>query len=61
MFWRGWPLSPFMFCLFHGMKYHSSGVELWVLAFDGFLFVVALFATKAVCERCLQWLQDRNI
>src|SRR5690242_17622026 len=26
MFWRGWPLSPFMFCLFHGMKYHPSGV-----------------------------------
>src|SRR4029077_15926572 len=23
MFWRGWPLSPFMFCLIHGMKFHT--------------------------------------
>src|SRR3954469_951943 len=21
MFWRGWPLSPCMFCPFHGMRY----------------------------------------
>jgi hypothetical protein len=61
MFWRGWPLCPFMVCLFHGMRFHPGGFELLVLAFDGSLFVVAIFATKAVCERCLRWLQDRNI
>src|SRR5262249_5247593 len=33
MFWRGWPLSPCMFCLFHGMKYHPGSVEWLVLAF----------------------------
>ena len=57
MFWRGWPLSPCMVCLFHGMRLHPSGVEQFLLVFDGALFVVALFATKAVCERCLRWLQ----
>jgi hypothetical protein len=57
MFWRGWPLSPCMVCLIHGMKFHPSGIEGCVLVLDGALFVVALFATKAVCERSLHWLQ----
>jgi hypothetical protein len=61
MFWRGWPLSPCMVCLIHGMKFHSSGVEGCVLVIDGVLFVVALFATKAVCERSLRWLQHSNL
>jgi hypothetical protein len=53
MFWRGWPLSPCMVSLFHGMKFHSDGVE-WVLFFDGILFVMVLIATKAVCERVVR-------
>ena len=61
MFWRGWPLSPCMICLVHGMKFHPSGVEQCVLVFDGALFMVALFATKALCERCLRWLQLCNL
>ena len=61
MFWRGWPLSPCMFCLMHGMRFHPSGIEGCVLVFDGVLFLVALFAAKAVCERCLWWLQHRNV
>jgi hypothetical protein len=60
MFWRGWPLSPCMVCLVHGLKFHPSGIEQCVLAFDGFLFVAAIFATRAVCERSLRWLQHRN-
>jgi hypothetical protein len=60
MFWRGWPLSPCTVCLFHGMRFHTNGVQC-VLVLDGALFVVALFATKAVCERCLRWLQLRNL
>jgi|GEM_PF-3749286 len=60
MFWRGWPLSPCMFCLIHGMRFRPGGIERCVLVFDGFLFVVALFATRAVSERCLRWLQHRN-
>ena len=60
MFWRGWPLSPCMFCLFHGMRFHPSGVEPCVLAFDGLLFVAALLATKTASERCLCWIRQRN-
>jgi hypothetical protein len=61
MFWRGWPLSPCMVCLVHGMRFRPSGIEGCVLVFDGFVFVVAVFATRAVCERCLRWLQHRNV
>jgi hypothetical protein len=61
MFWRGWPLSPCMICLIHGMKFHPSGIEGCVLVFDGGLFVAALFAAKAMCERCLRWLQLCNL
>jgi hypothetical protein len=61
MFWRGWPLSPCMVCLIHGMRFRPSGIEGCVLVFDGFVFVVAIFATRAVCERCLRRLQHRNV
>src|SRR4051795_1558728 len=27
MFWRVWPLSPFIFCFVHGMKFHLDGTE----------------------------------
>jgi hypothetical protein len=57
MFWRGWPLSPCMICLIHGMRFHPSGIEGCALVFDGVLFLVALFAAKAVCESCFRWLQ----
>jgi hypothetical protein len=61
MFWRGWPLSPCMVCLIHGMRFRPSGIEGCVLVFDGFVFVVAIFATRALCERCLRRLQHRNV
>jgi hypothetical protein len=54
MFWRGWPLSPCMICLIHGMKFHPSGIEGCVLLFDGALFLGALFVAKAVCESCFR-------
>jgi hypothetical protein len=59
MFWRGWPISPCMVHLFGG-RYYPSGAEQSVLAFDGFLFVVAIYATRSICERCLRWRQHRN-
>jgi hypothetical protein len=58
MFYRGWPLAPFMVCLIHGLRFHSSGVEGCVLVLDGVLFLVALYATKAACERLLRWRRD---
>lgn len=54
MFWRGWPLSPCMVCLVHGMMFHPCGVQ-WALVLDAVLFVAALLTVKAVCERCLRW------
>ena len=55
MFYRGWPLAPFMVCLVHGLRFHPNGVEGCVLVLDGVLFLVALYATKAACERLLRW------
>jgi len=60
MFWRGWPLSPFMFCL-DGLRVRSSGIEGCVLVFDGVLFLVVLFAAKAVCEGCFRWLHSTKL
>ena len=47
MFWRGWPVSPFMVSLVHGMTYHPHGTPL-ALIFDGFIFWVILLAAKAM-------------
>jgi len=52
LFYRGWPLSPFMFCPRRGMRFRSGGLEGWVLIFDWIVLVVALFLAKFVCERC---------
>jgi hypothetical protein len=60
MFWRGWPLSPCMICLSHGMRFRPDGFEGCALVLDAVLFVVALLATKAICERCLRYLHVRN-
>jgi hypothetical protein len=61
MFYRGWPLAPFMVCLTHGLRFRFSGVEGCVLVLDGVLFLVALYATKAACERLLRWRRHRNL
>src|SRR4051794_26222022 len=61
MFYRGWPLAPFMICPIHRMQFHASGVEGFVLAMDGVLFLVALYTTKAACERLLRWRPRCNI
>ena len=55
MFYRGWPLAPFMVCIIYGLRFRSSGGEGCVLVLDGVLFLVALYATKAACERLLRW------
>jgi hypothetical protein len=55
MFYRGWPLAPFMVCLVHGLRFHAKGFEGCVLVLDGVLFLIALYTTKAVCERLLRW------
>ena len=61
MFWRGWPLSPCMVCLQHGMRFHpeESAVQV-ALVVDGVLFVVALLAVRIACELCFRW-RDKPI
>ncbi len=61
MFWRGWPLSPCMVCLQHGMRFHpeQSAVQV-ALVVDGVLFVVALLAVRIACELCFRW-RDKPI
>jgi hypothetical protein len=61
MFFRGWPLAPCMFCLIHSLRFHRSGIEPLVLVFDGVVFVVALYATKAACERLRRWRRHGNV
>jgi hypothetical protein len=61
MFYRGWPLAPFNFCLVHGLRFHPSGLEQCVLALDGVVFLVALFTTKAACEPLLAWRRRRDL
>lgn len=53
MFWRGWPLAPFMVCLVQGLRFRPGGLEGGVLVLDAALFLVALYAAKAACERLL--------
>jgi len=61
MFWRGWPLAPCMVCLIHGLRFHPGGVEQCILALDGAIFLVALYATKATGELILRWRRHCNI
>jgi hypothetical protein len=51
MFSRGWPLRPWETSLVHGMKFHSSELEVYgILALDGVVCAVALFVVRGVCE-----------
>jgi hypothetical protein len=55
MFWRGWPLCPFMLCRIHHMSLDPAGCFVQVaLVGDGVLYVMALAAAKVACERCLR-------
>jgi hypothetical protein len=60
MFWRGWPLSPFMICV-DGLRFRHIGISVFALVFDGLLFLVALFAMKAVCEGCFRWRRSSKL
>ncbi len=56
MFCRGWPIPPFMFCLYHHMTVDPNDPTIYVaLVIDGVVFVVALFVVKGVCELYFQW------
>ena len=56
MFWRGWPVCPWMLCRMHHMFLDADDCPPGAaLVLDGALFVIVLVAVKAACERCLRW------
>jgi hypothetical protein len=52
MFWRGWPIAPFMLCLIHGNRFRSGGGEGLALVFDWLVLFLVLSLARFVCERC---------
>jgi len=59
MFWRGWPLAPFMVCMIHGNRFRPSGLEGCALIFDWLVLFVVLSLARFVCARCSHW-RDRR-
>lgn len=61
MFYRGWPVSPWMLCSVHGMKWHpeESFVQL-ALVVDGVVSIVMLTAVGVALEWGLRrWTGER--
>jgi hypothetical protein len=55
MFYRGWPLSPWMICSVHMMQFYANDTEAYVaLIADGVAFAAALFVTRGVCGLCFR-------
>lgn len=52
MFYRGWPVAPFMICLIERNRFQASGLEEVVLVFDWLVLFLALVLARFVCERC---------
>jgi len=51
MFYRGWPLSPCLTCLVHGMKFDTGEGDVYaVLMVDGVLGAIALCVARCACE-----------
>ncbi len=48
MFYRGWPIGPWMLCYHQNLSIRRGGDG--ALAFDGIFFVLVLCAMKAACE-----------
>ena len=60
MFWRGWPVSPWMLCKTCHIILDPGGCFAQLsLVVDGAVYAIALFAAKALCERCL-WRRDND-
>ena len=56
MFYRGWPLCPFMTAPISRMTFRTNEPAVYgTLLVDGILFVVALFIVRGVSEWCLRW------
>jgi len=55
MFWRGWPVCPWMLCEWRHMAPDvEQGLPQAALPLNGAVFLAALFGAKAACKRCLR-------
>jgi hypothetical protein len=56
MFYRGWPLSPFMLCWRRHMHFDpgGDGLSTGALVLDGVVFAAALFVVRGVSELCFR-------
>lgn len=52
MFYHGWPLAPFMLCVFHHMRLRAGPITRLALVFDLLLFSLILSLARFVWERC---------
>jgi hypothetical protein len=51
MFFRGWPLSPYAVCVFHGMKFHPDESPVrFVLVLDFAVAGMVLFGVAVLSE-----------
>jgi hypothetical protein len=60
MFYRGWPLAPFMVCIIYFNRFRPGGLEGLVLVFDWLVLIAALSLARFVCERCFHWWDRRT-
>ena len=59
MFWRGWPVCPWMLCGWRHMTLDvEHGLPEAAMALNGLVFLATLFAAKAACEWCLRGWRD---
>ncbi len=52
MFWRGWPVGPWMICWHQNLSVRRGGQG--AIIFDGVFFVIVLFAARVACEWCVR-------
>jgi hypothetical protein len=58
-FFRGWPLSPWTFCLIHGLRFRTEGSPIrLVLVFDLVIAGMALFGACLFGNRLARWLRS---
>ncbi len=60
MFYRGWPLAPFMVCIIYFNRFQPSGLEGLVLVVDWLVLIAGLCLARFVCERWFQWRDGRT-
>ena len=61
LFTHGWPLSPWMMCPVHGMKFHPEETFVWLaLIIDAALALLAVLIVGTLVEWCARTLEKRQ-